>query len=457
MPRFEVFIPAADTNSFNVTFRVDSDNWMAALKTGMTKLGEQGASVQNILVDIQDDNSVHVTESASGRVFRIRELTDAEVAQGQVKKGSSTGHPVAPAREPPPPPAAPAEHKTLLSVPSFADHPSARQPEPLAGTVAPDRARTPIETPALGEASMPRPAEYAETLPLPGPLPNLQETKPLPQQPRAADQAAPEPAPAPMIPPGAVAAIPSFPSSPPLVAHEPSLGHSGAGEALFANAAFARSQPAIRQTGTHPAGAPKRKSLHVEAKQIEELEAPTSPIVGKIGRAPNKRHKEEIEDLLAEVFERVQEVYAQKDANAALYFLLDLALEKIPAESGSIFNADATSGDLSFRAVRGPKAQELLSAKLVIPAGTGVAGFCAVEGVSLALSDVQKDPRYYAAVAEKVKYTPKSILCAPIMTHGRTFGCLQILNRTENSKFNETEVGLASYIAHQAAMYLNSR
>ena len=52
MPRFEVFIPAAETTGFNVTFRVDAENWMAALKTGMQKLGEQGSAVQNILVDI---------------------------------------------------------------------------------------------------------------------------------------------------------------------------------------------------------------------------------------------------------------------------------------------------------------------------------------------------------------------------------------------------------------------
>src|SRR5262249_45894503 len=69
MPKFEVHIPAADAQSLHVTFRVDADHWMAALKTGLHKLGAQGSSVQNVLVDIQDDNSVHITEAQSGRVF----------------------------------------------------------------------------------------------------------------------------------------------------------------------------------------------------------------------------------------------------------------------------------------------------------------------------------------------------------------------------------------------------
>ena len=88
MAKFEVFIPPASAEGFNVTFRVDANNWMAALRIGLMKLGQQGATAQNILVDIQDDNSVHVTESESGRVFRIRELSDEEASEAKPKAGT---------------------------------------------------------------------------------------------------------------------------------------------------------------------------------------------------------------------------------------------------------------------------------------------------------------------------------------------------------------------------------
>lgn len=396
MSRFEVFIPAAETTGFNVTFRVDADNWMAALKTGMQKLGEQGATVQNILVDIQDDNSVHVTESASGRVFRIRELTEAEAQQAQVKRGAAPSTP--------PPPASPGRRPTV----------AAPTPAPVAAPRPPTPAERPGTTTLIGAPAF------------------------------AAEEAAPAPAARP-----ANVAAQNRAAPPPLPAAQkaptPALNRPKA----VATPAQPASQ-SISQIG-------RRRHKASEANEVVELEAPTTPIIGKIGRAVATNQKEQIEDLLAEVFERVQDVYSRQSADDALYFLLDLALEKIPAESGTIFSADAASGDLSFKAVRGPRAQELLAAKLVVPSGTGVVGFCAVEGVSLALSDVQKDPRYYAAVAEKVNYTPKSILCAPMMTAGRAFGALQILNKRDNTVFNAVEVGLASYIAHQAAMYLNSR
>ncbi len=406
MARFEVFIPAADASGFNVTFRVDAANWMAALKTGLQKLGEQGAATQNVLVDIQDDESVHVTDPASGRVFRIRELTDAESEKAQPKKAA------APEAPPAPPP-------TITSRDEGTDE--WEPPSPAAPAVAPAAATAPAPAASpMREAVTiiePRPFSALTALPSPASAP----------PPPEAAKTLVEPLPAPASAPA--------PKAAPTPKHEKKKDK----------------EKEKRQTS------PGLNRGRVEPEAVVELEAPTRPVTGKIGREPQRDRKEQIEDLLAEVFERVQDVYAQKDRQAALYFLLDLALEKIPAEAGTVFGADASTGDLTFEAVRGPRAKELLSAKLTIPAGSGVAGFSALEGVAIALSDIQKDPRYYSVVAQKVNYTPKSVLCAPMMSDdGRTFGCLQILNRRDGPQFTEVEMGLALYIAKQAATYLES-
>ncbi|MGQ0508816.1 MAG: GAF domain-containing protein [Myxococcaceae bacterium] len=352
MTKFEVHIPAANEQGFNVTFRVDAANWMAALKTGMQKLGEQGASVQNVLVDIQDDTSVHVTESQTGRVFRIKELTDAEAAAAQLKKPTA-------------------------------------------------------ETPAVGGHLNPAVAMAMVT------------------------EVTPNPA-----------------------------GGGGVGLSMTSGL-----NPMHQGTETgkvasmEPLGRGPRSARMNDPTAIIELEKPTAPVVGAIGRLkqPKKDQKSDLEDTLSDVFERVQEVYAKDGVQSALYFLLDLAMEKVPSDAGSVFQADAGSGDLTFLAVRGPKATELLQAKLIVPAGTGIVGFCAIEGVSVALSDVQKDPRYYAAVSEKINFDTRSAVCSPMISHGRTFGCMQLLNRKNGAQFTEHELGLLHYIAHQAALYLNAR
>jgi len=76
--------------------------------------------------------------------------------------------------------------------------------------------------------------------------------------------------------------------------------------------------------------------------------------------------------------------------------------------------------------------------------------------VSLALSDVQKDPRYYRGVSDRVHYETRSILCSPIIAHGRTFGCMELVNRRETPMFSEYEVGMLSYISHQGALFLDT-
>ena len=53
----------------------------------------------------------------------------------------------------------------------------------------------------------------------------------------------------------------------------------------------------------------------------------------------------------------------------------------------------------------------------------------------MAVSDVEKDPRFYADVGERIGYATKSLLCAPMMTHGHSFGCVQLINRKGGPQF----------------------
>ena len=163
-----------------------------------------------------------------------------------------------------------------------------------------------------------------------------------------------------------------------------------------------------------------------------------------------------MEDVLAEVFDRVQGVYQFREAAPGLYYLLDLALEKIPAEAGSVFSSELITGALRFVAVRGPKAKEILETRTIIPAGQGIAGFCTTEGVSVALSDVHLDRRWYSAIADRLQYETRSLLCSPMVSAGRAYGCLELINRKPSGNFSDQEVGMLAYIAHQGALFLHS-
>ena len=320
MPRFEVYLPPAPPRvPMAVTLRVESENWLAALKVGLQKMGT-GDLASDVLCDIQEDGSIHVTDSATGRVFRIRELGE-------------------------PPPAAPP---------------------------APVRAAPPPRAPAA-----PAPA-----------------SRPAAQAPRAAAPAEARPA------------------APP------------------------------------PAARPRPSGL---ASKIEEVSSPGVP-PGKIGRShAAPRH----EEVLEEVFLRVASLHASRTREEGLRFLLDLAMEKIKCESGSVFLSQLGSGDLSFAVARGPKAAEILRLGLKVPMGVGIVGFCALENVCLAVSDVEKDPRFYRAISQALGYSTRSLLCAPIASRGRVHGALELVNKLGERPFDQADLAILSYLSFQAGEFLD--
>jgi hypothetical protein len=399
MAKFEVHIPASEPGGFNMTLKVGAENWMSALKAGMQKLGEQGAISQNVMVDIQDDNSVHVTEALSGRVFRIRELSEDEASRAQVKRPSQ-----------------------IIRPPSSTTNREAAKTDPGGG---PGHQTLIMGAPAIVSS------QEAKTLP-PTQLPA--ERKPTERGPLATPGAVPtQPDPA----------FNSMPTPAPPPAPPPATG----------------SKPKRQKVESRGL---TKSSPRMQVPDVEELVQPIKPVTGAIGRprsSPSFSQNQRVstEDMLADIFLRVVELDRVTSLEEAMNFVIDLAMEKVPCESGSVLRADGTSGDLTFITARGPKAKQLMASNLVIPAGAGIAGFCSSEGVSVAVSDVEKDPRFYSGVAEKVDYETKSILCAPMMTHGRSFGCMQLINRRGGPQFQEHEVGVLAYLAHQAALFMNNR
>jgi hypothetical protein len=311
MPRFEVFVPAAPPKlPIDLTLRIDAEHWLAALKTGLQRLGE-AQTANNVLCDIRDDGTIHVTDPDSRRVFRIQELPQPQ------------------ATAPPPPPVAPAQ-------------------------VAAPAGRPP-----------------------PGPVP-------------AAPRATPSPA------------------------------------------------PAVR-----------RPSAQVD--RVEEARAPATPAPRPIGRITQVV---KAEDVLASLFLEVAALEAISDRRQGLEFLLDLAMRSIGCEAGSVFTADLGSLDLSFAAARGPSADRLLALGLKVPMGVGIVGFCAQENVCLAVSDAQADPRFHRAVSDAVGYQTRSLLCAPVAHQGQVLGALEVLNKLGGKPFAEKDLAVLSYLAAQAARFL---
>ncbi len=168
-----------------------------------------------------------------------------------------------------------------------------------------------------------------------------------------------------------------------------------------------------------------------------------------IGRNLKKRDRNEV---LASVFEEVLEGF-EKSEEEGIEFFLDLAMKYIPAESGSVALAPLASRDLHFVATRGPKADGVKGLK--IPMGQGIAGFTALNNVLIAVSDVQKDPRFFKDISEKLGYPTKSIVASPVSYNELTFGMVELINKKETSSFDEDDIQILRFVSEKLGEYLN--
>ncbi|MGI5860772.1 MAG: GAF domain-containing protein [Myxococcales bacterium] len=423
MAKYEVFIPAALASEFNVTLKVEADNWLAALKSGLLKLGEAGTQVVNIMVDIMDDNSIHVTDSGSGRVFRIKELTDSP-APAPAPTAAPLAQ-VAPAQEPAPIPLA-----TPAPIPPAA---AASAPQP-----AGQQAWGPQASPAAVSA-----AADADVAVTQRELPVLDF---------------PEPAPKPLAPPASArpVAAPAAQVMPVAFRQAQPAAPAPAAMPAIAQTPAALAPPKTGRVPAPAAPVPERRPeapkpvRHLPTTKVEQVAAPSVPVQGPIGRT---RTQLQLEEIFSDLFERTQDLFGM-GTEQALNYLLDLAMEKIPSDAGSVFVSGLGAFDLDLFAARGPKARELEKMRLKVPMGVGIVGFCAQENVGLAISDTERDPRFYREVSEKIGYAAKSILCAPMVSGGRTFGCLEIINKKGCSQFSDAELAILGYVAHQGAKFL---
>lgn len=258
------------------------------------------------------------------------------------------------------------------------------------------------------------------------------ETSYIPPDSVSAEPAAPEPAPEP-------AAAPASPDT--------SASSLGATTPAGSKVPPAPDIPEPAPAPAEPVEAPAATAAPAQEPQHVRRRTPSQQM--QIGRDIQMQDTGEI---LAEVFEEMQDLYITQNQEQAAQFVLDLAMKKIPAEAGSVFLADINTRELYFAAVAGPTADELKGQRLMIT--TGIVGFAARRGAAIAISDVRKDPRFCDEFDSSSGFVTKSVVCAPVQYEGRSFGAMEILNRKGGDSFSQGEVNIISYIATQLAEYI---
>lgn len=136
----------------------------------------------------------------------------------------------------------------------------------------------------------------------------------------------------------------------------------------------------------------------------------------------------------------------------------DELLESIVEAAARIFGAAAASialvleeeGALEFKVAYGSGNQEVVGQR--IPLDSGIAGYVAMTGQPIAISDVRRDPRFEREFAESTGYVPDSILATPLLWEGEVIGVMEVLDKVDAPSFGMADIELMGIFARQASI-----
>ena len=138
---------------------------------------------------------------------------------------------------------------------------------------------------------------------------------------------------------------------------------------------------------------------------------------------------------------------------ALLQSIVDAAARIFGAAAASIALVDETQGMLEFRVAYGAGNQDVVGRR--VPLDQGLAGYVAMTGQPMAISNVQQDARFNRDFAQSTGYVPRSILATPLISEERVIGVMEVLDKIDAPSFGIQDMELLSLFAQQAAIAIH--
>ncbi|MDR3580483.1 MAG: sensor domain-containing diguanylate cyclase [Oryzomonas sp.] len=142
------------------------------------------------------------------------------------------------------------------------------------------------------------------------------------------------------------------------------------------------------------------------------------------------------------------------DVHEVLQLLMKQVERLIKPKVWSLLLVDETSGELVFEVAVSPVAERLKEIRL--NKGEGIAGWVALHGKPLLLSDAHKDERFASHIDKKMSFSTNSIVCVPLIIKERIIGVIELINSYDELTFDDNDLAILTAIADFAAIALEN-
>jgi signal transduction histidine kinase len=156
-----------------------------------------------------------------------------------------------------------------------------------------------------------------------------------------------------------------------------------------------------------------------------------------------------------QVLQRIsQQLVSELDIERLLRSILGAAIEVTEAQAGTLYLLDESTDELEFKVVVGGGGDKLVGRRM--GRDQGIAGWVLNHRRAVIVDDTLQDERHYGPIPASVGYTTESMICAPLIDRGTAFGVLQILNKQNGERFDESDRELLVALAAQSAVALRN-
>ena len=125
----------------------------------------------------------------------------------------------------------------------------------------------------------------------------------------------------------------------------------------------------------------------------------------------------------------------------------------IPSEAWSMLMVDEEKQELTFELALGEKGRDVSSFRVKM--GEGIAGWVAQTGKPTIVNDTSRDPRFARRFDSQTQFQTRSILCAPLISRGRTIGVVQVINR-RGGKFTQADLEVLLTLVEPCAIAIEN-
>ncbi len=149
-----------------------------------------------------------------------------------------------------------------------------------------------------------------------------------------------------------------------------------------------------------------------------------------------------------------QQLNSTLDLGSLLKKIISAAKELSDSEAASIMLTDPATGDLRFEIASNIQPQDMED--IIIPKGSGIAGWVALHGEPRVIDDVSQEPTWNNRVDDTIEFRTRSILAVPLKTHTKIIGVLEGINKVGGMRWDENDINTLTTLASQAAVAIEN-